>query len=60
MVSGTQYPDSVENWSESKLAVPKSRCPVVASSQRNKAGYTAAEDGCGWAGAIFEVKEKKS
>ena len=23
--------------------------------QKNKAGYTAAEVACGWAGAIFEV-----
>ena len=26
-----------------------------ASSKKNKAGYTATEVACGWAGAIFEI-----
>ena len=32
---------------------------LVAPFEKNKAGYMATEVACGWAGAIFEVKEKK-
>ena len=28
---------------------------VIVSKKDNKAGYTATEVACGWAGAIFEV-----
>ena len=27
----------------------------IAKKRKNKAGYTATEVACGWAGAIFEV-----